>query len=206
MVACAPWDLPYQEGTDAPCDLSAIWCQFAQVIEDQFAATDLVVNRTAVAVPFLKVAKLTTTEVTPPIGFEQAIGVAFDAVYADNDNMVDLTADAYRIYPRRPGVYFADGIAETSLETTFNYQPTVELTYGTSVVIDSEANSTGARTGFGLWYPHTVLMFHVTAADLAGASAPYLRMTVSSTGSGTGAAFDCTGAELTVTWIADEVI
>lgn len=205
MVACAPYDLPYQEGTDAPCDLSAVWCQFAQVIEDQFAATDLVVNRTAVAVPFLKVAKLTSTEVTPPIGLSQAIGVAFDAVYADNDNMADLTSDAYRIYPRRPGVYFADGLAETSLES-FNYQPAVTLTYTASAHADSELTSTGARIGSGLWYPHTVLMFHVTAADLAAASPPYLRMTVSSEGSGTGATFECTGAELTVTWIADEVI
>jgi len=103
MVACTPtYDLPYQEGTDRPCDLAPVWCQFAGVVETKLTEFDAILGRTATTVPFAKVRKTVAGA-----GVDHN-PIQFDTVSADNDGMVDLTAEPEIIRIRRPGFWIGN--------------------------------------------------------------------------------------------------
>ena len=109
MVACTPtYVLPYQEATDRPCDLSAVWCQFAGIIETKLTEFDAILARTATTVPFAKVRKTVAGA-----GVDHN-PIQFDTVSADNDGMVDLTAEPELIRVRRPGLWVVNFVVNLS--------------------------------------------------------------------------------------------
>lgn len=202
MVACTPdFELPYQQGTDRPCDLSEVWCLFADVVEAQLLVVDNIVNRTAVGVPFAKILQLNEF-VSPYDGAQNLAGIPFDAIAADNDNMVDLPADPFHIYPRRPGIYMLDFQATVSSPTGNQIAATVRYQVA-NLYIESVTAAVGIRTT-GSFYPHAVALFEVTAAHLLSEQPVFGAEIGFSDNSGTDD-ITITESEFTVTWIAEEV-
>lgn len=130
MPAVTPiYDLPYQIGSDPPCfgpgtgcdNLESIWCDFASLVEAQLDENDLIIGRTASAIPM---ARLT---LRPELGHGLLLEVfgdgqlAFDTVAFDTDNMAQLPS----IVPQRNGIYridatmFVNDPDEAGLETEF---------------------------------------------------------------------------------------
>lgn len=116
MPAVTPiYDLPYAVGTDPPCfgpgtgcdNLESIWCDFVSLVEDQLDENDLIIGRTATAIPM---ARLTLR----PSGGEEnnlsalfaagGTNLPFDTVEFDTDNMAQLPT----IVPQRNGIYRID--------------------------------------------------------------------------------------------------
>lgn len=98
MPTCTPiYGLTYPIGSDAPCDQSETWCDFAAAVEAQLDRLDLIVGRTDTAIPMAKVS----------ISLPQALAsqITFDTVDEDTDNMVDLSESANFIFARRTGLY-----------------------------------------------------------------------------------------------------
>lgn len=113
MVAYTDPDcLPYFECTDDPClntgtvcEPSTVSCDLAQALDARLLAYDAVIARTAVAVPFFKVARTATQLVDANLaGFDAQIH--WDTVLADNDGLVDLDQDDTVAYIQRPGLWW----------------------------------------------------------------------------------------------------
>lgn len=116
MPASTPiYDLPYQVGTDPPCfgpgtgcdNLESIWCDFASLVEAQLDENDLIIGRTATAIPMARLS------LRPSGGDENDLSVLFaagggnlpfDTVIFDTDNMAQLPY----IVPQRNGIYRID--------------------------------------------------------------------------------------------------
>lgn len=204
MVACTALGLPYQEGTDAPCDMSEIWCLFADAMEAYSVGIQNIVNRTAVAVPMAKAAKNIVESYTYNASGEQGNFIAFDGVIVDNDDMANLVADNSRIFPRRPGLWdiaasveFTPDVTQTDIE--------IYLIYSVgNVVIDTPA------TLFIVPGPvQAVVNIHgrveVTAADLAGYTVPSISLGFFWTGNGAKTDLTVAYADMHVYWTAEEV-
>jgi hypothetical protein len=200
MVACTTLGLPYQEGTDAPCDLVETWCLFADVVEANLIASANVVGRTFTAVPFAKISSETSTAVSADT--EEAI--AFDSLEADTDNMVNLAADPHRVFPQRPGVYMI--VATIAVENpTVNAIPELDVRYfnGTSFVFESDFVQVGATANLGSYFVHSISTFEVTAAHLASVGRPYFVAAIVSNAVAPGIVVAT--AQMAVTWVAEEV-
>lgn len=104
MTTCTPvYALPYQTGSDRPCDSSVVWCNFANTVETQLDAFDAIVDRTVDTAP-LAVATLSVTANLPSLGGTTQL--AWDTVNADTASMIDLTANPYAITLPRYGRYW----------------------------------------------------------------------------------------------------
>ena len=112
MVAFTPaFDLPYAEGSDPPCfgpgtgcdNLESVWCDFAALVEDQLDAVDLVLGRTATAIPMAQISVTSETGIDPAAG-----AIPFDTVEFDTDNMTRTILGQLVIEPRRDGIYRID--------------------------------------------------------------------------------------------------
>lgn len=203
MVACTTeYDLPYQEGADAPCDLVPIWCQFADIIETQLVALDNIVNRTAVGVPFAKVTKTSTTTYPVPAqpGIDQ-FAIAFDSVVMDNDNMVNLPADPLHVYVQRPGIYQVDAVVVASasivgsmIEATIFPRLGFLNPYSHDVDVYWRQDSA---------YVHEFLIINVPATAFTAPTPPSFGLQFG-TGAGPTPNLVVTAADMTVTWVADE--
>lgn len=109
MVAYTTPDcLPYFTGTDAlcvntgtVCDESTVWCDFAELVEEQLTAFDEVVARAATSVPMAWVETTTSFQYTTGT----TLAAPFDTVRVDTDNMVDLDANPSAITVTRSGLY-----------------------------------------------------------------------------------------------------
>lgn len=114
MPAVTPiYDLPYAVGTDPPCfgpgtgcdNLESIWCDFTSLVEAQLDENDLIIGRTATAIPMARlfVAPASGTQAIDDMladGF-----LTFDTVIFDTDNMATLPRG---ITPQRNGIYHID--------------------------------------------------------------------------------------------------
>jgi hypothetical protein len=120
--------LPYFEGTDSPClntgtvcDPSTVWCDFTQIVADAIEGFDMIINRTADAIPLATVAYLPDTP-TAIIS-----DIPFDTVIVDTDNMVDLNT-FQGITPSRNGVYLITSrvhVADPAANLLVSYWTTV---------------------------------------------------------------------------------
>lgn len=211
MVACTPLGLPYQEGTDRPCDLVPVWCEFADVVEEYLIDIANTSFRTASGVPMAKVAR-TAEQNFAVNGFGIVNStIEFDTLVVDNDNMVDLSADQIRIFPTRAGVYELDAMVNcfprqlaSKAKATISYSPYVELVTPAALALPSA----------DVWYNninqtvniHVFGMLEVTAADLAGTTRPAFSLVVSTEGTGpVPNSLRVISAHLSVTWTAEEV-
>lgn len=116
MPAATPvYDLPYQVGTDPPCfgpgtgcdNLESIWCEFAELVEAQLDENDLIIGRTATAIPMAGISVTFPVGQPDPSGLPPAgVVVPFDTVVFDTDNMTSQSSDGVVVItPRRNGVY-----------------------------------------------------------------------------------------------------
>lgn len=114
MVAYTHPDcLPFFECTDSPClntgtvcEPSTVWCDMADQMEIVLNSFDSTAQRTGAGVPFAKVAMnngQTSTANTPT-----SLQVIWDTVLMDNDNMVNLDADAQYVKINRPGIWWIE--------------------------------------------------------------------------------------------------
>lgn len=203
MVACTTdFDLPYQEGTDRPCDLPEIWCRFADLVEAQLLVVENIVNRTAVGVPFAKVTKTsTTTYPIPALPGTDMFAVQFDSVVVDNDNMVDLSSDPLHVFVKRPGIYQVDAVivASTSVVATMIVGDAVP-TMNSGGVYDHDINVYWRQDSA---YIHEFMLVNIPTAAFVGPELPFFGL---NTGTGTGPNADLivTAADMTVTWVAEE--
>lgn len=98
MATCTPiYGLPYIIGSDAPCDQSETWCDFAAAVETQLDRLDLIVARTNTVIPMAKVS----------LSLPQALSstLNFDTVDEDTDDMVDFSESPRFIFARRTGIF-----------------------------------------------------------------------------------------------------
>jgi hypothetical protein len=144
MVAyTSPDCLPYYECTDSPClntgtvcEPSTVWCDLTALLETRLNGFDGTVSRTAVAVPFAKVARFAVQliDVTVP---DPDLFVHFDTVLADNANMVDLDADDRFITVTDPGIYhfevYMSGLPTAAVANGF--QTTLATAPGVDIAI-----------------------------------------------------------------------
>lgn len=108
----APDCLPYFTCDDSPClntgsvcEPSTVWCDLADLLDARLTAYDNVINRTAVTVPFFKIARTTQQIIdTNVVGYSSQI--QWDAVLADNDGLIDLTSLATQARIGRPGLWW----------------------------------------------------------------------------------------------------
>jgi hypothetical protein len=114
MVAYTyPDCLPFYECSDSPClntgtecDPSTVWCDMADQMEIVLNSFDSTVNRTGVGVPLAKVAMNNGQVTTATVPTSQQ--VIWDTVVMDNDNMVNLDADAQYVKINRPGIWWIE--------------------------------------------------------------------------------------------------
>lgn len=108
MTTCTPvYLLPYQTGSDRPCDAPAVWCEFASDVEAQLDRLDAIVNRTVDSIPMAQVRTSTTVAGTANPGGGTPFIIPFDTVDWDTANMVDLSTNPYTITLPFPGLYYA---------------------------------------------------------------------------------------------------
>lgn len=204
MVACTPLGLPYQEGTDPPCDMSEIWCLFTDVLEAYTIGIQNIVNRTAVGVPMAKVAR--NTETTYVFNGAALPGnvIMFDGVIVDNDNMADLTSDSSRVFPRRAGIWdivatvvFEPDVAQTDVEIYLLYSVgNVRIdTQSTIFLVPGPVKATVNIHG----------RVEVTAAELAGYTVPSISLAFYWMGNAPTTDLTIQYASMHVLWTAEEV-
>lgn len=101
--------LPYQVGTDRPCDSPEVWCDFVDLVDSKLSATGQILDRLTPAIPAAKLIR--AASYLPATTFEP---VAFDTVDFDTDNMVDFNRSVFDIRPRRTGTYLATAYVSMS--------------------------------------------------------------------------------------------
>lgn len=124
MPAQTPiYGLPYMVGTDPPCfgpgtgcdNLVSVFCEFAEIVEGLLDANDLIIGRTATAIPM---AMIELDRPDNPLDVSFLTVIPFDTVVFDTDNMAFLTAsDGFEIRPQRNGHYHIDFIASVNENT-----------------------------------------------------------------------------------------
>lgn len=211
MVACTTLGLPYQEGTDRPCDLTETWCTFADVVETYLIDIDNIALRTATGVPMAKVVRLTEQQFAiGAFGYVNDV-ISFDTLLVDNDNMVDLASDQVRIFPTRAGVYELDAMVNcfpsqlaSKARALISYSPYLEAV---TAIASSIPNA-------DVWYNNINQTVHihvfgtveVTAAELAGTTRPSFTLNVDTGGTGPiPNSLRVISATMSVMWTTDEV-
>lgn len=210
MVAyTSPDCLPYFECTDSPClntgtvcEPSTVFCDLTALLEVRLNAFDVIVARTATAVPFAKAARTATQTINMNIP-EYSRSVRFDTVLADNDDMIDLDVDNRFIFINRPGLWEFEAYFAGSPPNTVGNVIETAITEGGSGIItfESEADTTWRD---GIVYTRMAYTTSVTQADIdlvggfvVGLSAD---MFIGTVGAGI---ITINYAELTAYWVAD---
>lgn len=109
MVAFTAHGLPYQTGSDAPCDAPEVWCELTALLDTQMYDVDQVIGRIDPTVPVAKMTRV-ADEITTVTSSVRPIPVRFDGVDVDTDNMVDFSVSQYNIRPTRHGTYLVTGV------------------------------------------------------------------------------------------------
>ncbi len=103
MTALTGLGLPYQLGTDRPCDAPEVWQDFAVGLDGLLVATNTILGRVSPTVPAAKITRSVGIEI--PV-FSVGVPIPFDGVEIDTDDMVDFSTSQFDILPRRAGTYF----------------------------------------------------------------------------------------------------
>jgi hypothetical protein len=112
MGITGTWKLPYQDGTDAPCDQATPWCQLVAIVDTVVqAAADY--DGFGTTAPFAKA--YDNDVISPDLditlqGDRVPISMKVEAV--DTDEMIDLATRPTEIRPRTRGIYYAAGYME----------------------------------------------------------------------------------------------
>lgn len=115
MTAYTPtYLLPYQVGTDAPCDAPDVWCALATLEDTTMKRIRDIRDRVSPAVP---AAEFTTDSALVFAAGSALLGggtqslfeVPIEVVEVDTDGMIDTDRSLARIYLRRSGVYYLMG-------------------------------------------------------------------------------------------------
>lgn len=195
MPATTPiYGLPYMIGSDPPCfgpgtgcdNLVSVFCEFAEIVEGLLDDNDLIIGRTAAAIPMAMI------EFSPetPVDVNAFFTVPFDTVIFDTDNMVAAGSDGFEIRPSRNGQYHIDFICSVDEAAigTFDGQP---IRFEISIGNDELAANVGIATASSILMANgvtwlrgsTLYQFSNTApiprsviAEAAGASYPDLTM------------------------------
>lgn len=223
MVAyTSPDCLPYFECTDSPClntgtvcEPSTVFCDLADALETILNGFDLTVNRTATGVPFAKVA-LTSPQVETVSAGTFTFRINWDAVLADNDDMVNLDSDSEFIRITRPGVWWAElyvsgnpvNLTDNAL-TSYLIQrgPTVNFVPGTVLTeATSKFRSNISITSPGQVQNRAAYGFEVTEAYLATNGTFDIGAAVAARAVlNPGVPLTIDSAQLTVYWTAEEI-
>lgn len=102
--------LPYQVGSDPPCDFDDVWCDFVELLETNFAATDLILGRVSPTRPVARVLRSTSLAVSGSF----VVPLPWEAVDFDTDNSVNLAENAFIVPVNRTGTYFVTGEAKVT--------------------------------------------------------------------------------------------
>lgn len=165
------YELPYPIGSDPPCfgpgtgcdNLESLWCDFAALVETQLDETDLIVGRTATAIPMAQVS-LTNPDETPFFDLMEDFYVPFDTVVFDTDGMADTP---FGITPRRNGIYRIEAAATIFLvppqEDAYNAFWVKIGTEATGPSVNAVTMATMASTpGFANMFIHASTLYRFT--------------------------------------------
>jgi hypothetical protein len=98
--------LPYQLGSDRPCDAPEVWCALTAALETKLASVDTTLARLSPSVPVAKLTRSTQLDIPMTVANNSQAVIPYEGVEVDTDNMVDFATSPYSIRPRRPGTYF----------------------------------------------------------------------------------------------------
>lgn len=187
--------LPYQVGSDRPCDAPGVLCDFASLVDLKLLALDQILNRLEPAIP---AAKLTlTTALLPTTTFEP---IPFDGVEFDTDDMVNFSRSVFDILPQRTGVYFAVGYAEVT--GGGGAGTPVSLGIGVTAYNIAVRSDVLRNPGVGTYYLRSYATFEWTGVDFSGAEVTTgVVMTVSPATT----PFTISNATLAAYWVNDRV-
>lgn len=102
------FNLPYPDGSDAPCEFAQDWCNFTTAFQDVLDGFQETVNRTVPAVP---VARL---ELTGPLVITNPGIITFDTLSVDTAAWTDFDADPTAITVDRGGYIYLTALAEVA--------------------------------------------------------------------------------------------
>ena len=193
MTTCTPiYGLTYALCSDRPCDIGDTFCEFADQVEDQLDALDLIVDRTIDSLIMAKVRMTAPLAVVIPAAANYSASIAFDAVDVDTADMVDLAANPFLIRLPRLGVYLTTFTIELS---SLAAADTIGATVATNNCSDQEVGDGSAvflNGSYCLYYGTTA------ASDIV---TPNLTLDIFS--SVTAQTLNFTAASLSVTWLRD---
>lgn len=109
MTAYTPNGLPYQLGSDRPCDAPGVWCDLTAALEAKLTTVDTTLGRLSPTVPMAKLTRSSQLDIPMTTLNNSQTVIPFEGVDIDTDNMADFSISPYSILPRRPGTYFVDG-------------------------------------------------------------------------------------------------
>lgn len=185
--------LPYQQGTDRPCDSPAVWCDFVSVVSNRLDVYDAAIARVSPSIPMAKVTRSTVFQI-PAANFNN---VQWEAVVFDTDNMVNFAESNQLVIPQRHGRYAAVAYAETVSSGVADNTISVTIARGLgSNSFDNETRDGGGGATDDLYCVVQDAVFDVASGDRE----PFT-MTVAFTG--TGGPLTIGRCELTVFWLSD---
>lgn len=203
MVACTSLGYPCQEGADAPCDMSEIWCAFTAAVEADLAEIGEAAQRSVVSAPLAKVYVNNLEYATGDVAVEAA--VEFDAVFSDNDNMVDLASDPALIQFRRPGLYQIEAnITGLSSEVGFGWEAVLVVRRFGLPNIEQRGSvywRSGTTTARAMGFVEIP-----AAAFVDGQPLPNVRLNIDFYDRVGGYTVTVTEADMSAAWFADEVV
>lgn len=105
------FDLPFPDGSDAPCDFAEQWCDFTEAIDAVFAQFQTTLDRT---VPMIPIALLHVSE---PVLIGTFNNIPYDTVVIDSAGWTAVDIDNTMISPDMAGVmtWSANTIVEQQL-------------------------------------------------------------------------------------------
>lgn len=109
MTAYTPNGLPYQLGSDRPCDAPGVWCDLTAALETKLSAVDDTLGRLSPTVPMAKLTRSSQLDFPMTVLNNSQTVIPFEGVEVDTDNMADFSISPYSIRPRRAGTYFVTG-------------------------------------------------------------------------------------------------
>lgn len=92
------FDLPYPDGSDAPCDFAEQWCAFTEAVEGVMEGFQETLNRT---VPMIPIAVLSLSEAVTMTAFNN---IPYDTMVIDSAGWTAVDVDNTMISPDMAGV------------------------------------------------------------------------------------------------------
>lgn len=128
------FNLPFPDGSDAPCDFSAQWCEFTQALDSVFGRFETSVNRTVPLIP------LASMRVSAAVTLPAFSNIPYDTVVLDTAGWTAVDVNNTMISPDMAGVL--------SMSTSALFAPGV----GAIAFLLDPSDSTGTLTEPNLPY------------------------------------------------------